>query len=96
VPALSLQPLVENAIKHGIAARLEGGALSIRLDRADGCVRAVVEDNGAGFSRGWTEGIGLGNLRQRLASLYGGAAMLTVEPGPPSSVTMTVPAAGVR
>jgi sensor histidine kinase YesM len=92
IPTLSLQPLVENAIKHGIAARLHGGAFTIEIDRTHDWVRVTVEDDGDGFSRGWTEGVGLGNLRRRLESLYGGRAMLAVEPGPPARVTMTVPA----
>ena len=96
VPALSLQPLVENAIKHGIAPRLEGGALSVRVERVGQSVRATVEDNGDGFRRGWTEGVGLGNLRQRIESLYGGAGALTVNAGPPARVTMTVPAMNVE
>jgi signal transduction histidine kinase len=50
-----------------------------------------VTDEGDGFAPGWTEGTGLGNLRQRLASLYDGGAALATFPGPGGRVRMTVP-----
>ena len=91
VPVLSLQPLVENAIKHGIASRFEGGAVTVSAVKAGDTVRLEVADDGEGFARGWTEGIGLGNLRQRLQSLYGSRASLVVEPGPGASVRLILP-----
>jgi sensor histidine kinase YesM len=92
VPAWSLQPIVENAITHGVASRLEGGAVTVdaRLEGASLVVR--VRDDGDGFVRGWKEGTGLGSLRERLASLYGDRASLTVQNTPGGEVTMTVPA----
>jgi two-component system sensor histidine kinase AlgZ len=90
VPVLSLQPLVENAIVHGIAARIDGGAVSIVAEEAFDGVRVAVENTGDGPSV-WKEGIGLGNLRGRLASLYGKRASLTIDAGPPAIVAMVVP-----
>jgi LytS/YehU family sensor histidine kinase len=93
VPVLSLQPLVENAIKHGIATRIDGGAVTVRVEHAGDTLRVAVTDDGEGFARGWAEGTGLGNLRQRLHSLYGSRANLAIEPGPGGSVTMILPRA---
>ena len=75
VPNLILQPLVENAIRHGIAPRAEPGLIEIRAGRQNGMVELMVRDNGAGLSAGsedWlTKGIGLSNTRSRLEQLYG-------------------------
>jgi signal transduction histidine kinase len=91
VPTLSLQPLVENAIKHGIASRMDGGAVTVQALRADDSIEITVTDEGDGFAAGWTDGTGLGNLRQRLASLYDGRAALATASGPGGRVTMTIP-----
>jgi two-component system sensor histidine kinase AlgZ len=93
VPVLSLQPLVENAIKHGIASRIAGGAVTVHVEQAGDSLTLTVTDDGEGFARGWAEGTGLGNVRQRLHSLYGGRASLAINPGPGASVTMTIPRA---
>ena len=91
VPTLSLQPLVENAIKHGTASRIDGGAVTVEAVRAANTIQITVTDEGDGFAAGWTEGTGLGNLRERLRSLYGGRAALEILPGPGGRVRMTVP-----
>jgi hypothetical protein len=80
IPPMTLQPLAENALKHGIGGRLEGGRIRISARRMDGVLRLEVEDDGAGFVRGAREGTGLGNLRARLATLYGDRASLQIEP----------------
>jgi sensor histidine kinase YesM len=82
VPGLLLQPVVENALRHGIAARPDGGALRIeaRLEnRENGRLRLVVADNGPGFggSEPFRPGHALENIRKRLRLLYGEAATLT-------------------
>lgn len=92
VPTLSLQPLVENAIKHGIGSRIDGGSVAVEAAREGDSIRVTVTDEGEGFPAGWTEGTGLGNLRQRLESLYGGRATLAAGAGPGGRVVMTVPA----
>jgi two-component system LytT family sensor kinase len=74
VPSLILQPLVENAIQHGIAAATRPGTLTIRAQRADGFLRLEVRDNGPGLASpapGRSQGIGLANTRARLQRLYG-------------------------
>jgi signal transduction histidine kinase len=77
IPPLVLQPLVENAVKYGIGGRVEGGAIHIAV-RAGTWLVIRVDDDGEGFPRGWREGTGLGNLRERLRTLYGADASLDV------------------
>ncbi|MFN2391712.1 MAG: sensor histidine kinase, partial [Pyrinomonadaceae bacterium] len=73
VPNLILQPLVENAIKHGIAPLATAGKITIETRRQNGFVELSVSDNGAGLSDPAKEsnGIGLKNTRERLEKLYG-------------------------
>lgn len=77
VPNLILQPLVENAIRHGIAPRAEPGLIEIRAGRQNGMVELMVRDNGPGLAAGSQErlmkGIGLSNTQARLKQLYGPA-----------------------
>lgn len=91
VPPLILQPLVENAVKHGIAQRLDGGTVRLEAARRGGdLLLAVVNDlddeaGGAGASRAAHRdghGIGLANVRRRLDAAYGHRARLAAAPGP--------------
>ena len=80
VPSLILQPIVENAVKHGIAKRLQGGAIGIRAARRNGALTVSVKNDGPEFPPDWQhKGIGLENVRERLATLYGDEAELKVE-----------------
>jgi signal transduction histidine kinase len=80
VPAMSIQPLVENAIKHGVSATEERGRVGLRARLQEGSVRIEVTDNGPGFPPGFSleesEGRGLRNILDRLQGYYGGAAAL--------------------
>jgi sensor histidine kinase YesM len=73
VPSLILQPLVENAIRHGVAPHARPGRIELTVRREPGKVILTVRDNGAGEPAGGftREGIGLGNTRERLRELYG-------------------------
>jgi two-component system LytT family sensor kinase len=76
VPSMLLQPMVENALKHGLAPRLEGGRISLRTRRQDGRLTIEVEDNGRGIPAErlpnvYVEGIGISNVHERLRLLYG-------------------------
>jgi two-component system LytT family sensor kinase len=71
VPNLILQPLVENAIHHGIGPRVGAGRLDILAWRENGHVHLQVLDNGRGLSANYTEGVGVSNTRARLRQLYG-------------------------
>jgi two-component system LytT family sensor kinase len=81
VPPLILQPLVENAVRHAVLPRVEGGEIAIRAARRDGWLTLAVEDDGPGIEPGAAAasgGVGLANTRQRLAELYGDFAELAV------------------
>ena len=78
VPSLALQPLVENAIHHGIAPRPEGGAIEIRARREDGRLHLSVADDGLGAASLPRERIGLANTRARLEQLYGAEQSLSI------------------
>lgn len=82
VPNLSLQPLVENAIKHGIEKQARPGVIRLTARRVAGALELVVADNGPGpgDGPGRSGGIGLANTRERLTQLYGAAGSLTLRP----------------
>ena len=86
VPSLILQPLVENALKHGLAPKRGDNRLVIRANRVDGALSLSVEDNGVGIAEAGNlmrfegaSGIGLRNVRERLRTLYGNRASLVLE-----------------
>ena len=94
-PPMMLQSLVENAIKHGLEPKAEGGQLTVSAEIVHGKLAVTVADTGLGFGKAATAGtgIGLSNIRERLALLYGGKASLNVTEtaGGGTSVTITVP-----
>ena len=85
VPILILQPLVENAVKHGIEAQIAPGVIGIKAERADGELRLTVSDNGRGLAcvgeGKLKEGVGLTNTRARLQELYGAESSLQLHSG---------------
>jgi len=94
VPTLALQPLIENAIHHGIASRLAGGSIAIRARRDDGTLRISVADDGvASCGEHPRERIGLANTRARLEQLYGAAQRFTFGASPAGGfvVEMVIP-----
>ena len=92
VPSLLLQPLVENAIKHGISPRVAASHLSISVRRHNETLALEVADDGIGVrgSQPLTEGVGLGNARARLASLYGTQHRLEAGPRPGGGFNVTI------
>jgi signal transduction histidine kinase len=91
-PPMVLQSLVENAIKHALEPKPEGGSITVTADIANGNLRVTVADTGLGFgaaSRPGT-GVGLNNVRERLAALYSGRARFTIEANSPSGTIATV------
>jgi LytS/YehU family sensor histidine kinase len=96
VPHMGLQPIVENAIRHGIGPRATPGVILIRAERLGDALHVTVRDDGPGFrasSAGHGMGLGLANTRARLKQLYGTAAELRTENGSAggAQVTMVVP-----
>ncbi len=82
IPPLLLQPLVENAVRHGIARRVEGGHLVVRAERVGERLSLEVRDDGPGAESPGSvpgSGVGLENTRQRLEQLYGAEHRLTLE-----------------
>ena len=94
-PPMMIQSLVENAIKHGLEPKAEGGSLKVRAEVLHGKLAITVADTGLGFGRAATAGtgVGLANIRERLSLLYGGRASVTIAANQPSGtvVTITVP-----
>jgi sensor histidine kinase YesM len=80
LPPLLVQPLVENAIRHGLEPKPEGGDLVIRCARMGDMAVVEVEDSGCGFvGTSDADSVGLANVRERLRACYGSAASLTIE-----------------
>ena len=100
VPAMLLQPLVENAVQHGVAPRARGGTIEIAARRNGEWLDITVADDGVGLTEigggSPTEGIGLSNTRARLRHMYGARHTFTIEPRPDGGVRvdLTVPFRG--
>ncbi|MEI6341526.1 MAG: histidine kinase [Verrucomicrobiota bacterium] len=92
VPTLVLQPLVENAIRHGLEPRREPGVLTLVARREGPDLILAVSDNGVGIAAGERvrEGVGLANTRARLGELYGARAALDLHETPGGGTTVTV------
>ena len=91
VPALLLQPLVENAVRHGLAPRAEGGHVRITTRRLGATLAITVLDDGLGIREGAkAAGIGIENTRQRLQQLYGEAHSFAVESPPDGGVVVSI------
>jgi two-component system, LytTR family, sensor kinase len=83
VPSMLLQPIVENAIKHGLAPRLSGGQIHIRTRQHDGRLTIEIDDNGMGMSNErltevYGGGIGISNVHERLRLLYGDQFVMNI------------------
>ena len=94
VPSFMMQPLVENAIKHGVLKRVAAGLIKISARLMEGHLELAVRDDGAGIeSSPIREGVGLSNTRARLRTLYGDDARLTIKSLPPggTQVTLLIP-----
>ncbi len=89
-PPMLLQPLVENAVKHGLEPKVEGGTLTLSARNENGMLRLSVEDDGLGFKGERSGGLGLVNVRERLAVLYDGKAKLIMEERAPSGTRATI------
>lgn len=92
-PPMLLQPLVENAVRHGIEPKLGGGKIDIRVTIENATLRIVVSDSGAGLQSESGAGTGLSNVRARLQTLFGEAGKLVLHSNDEGGVTamLTLP-----
>ncbi len=92
VPQFILQPLVENALRHGIARRADAGLLEITARREGNTLVLTVRDDGPGLGPSWPSaaGVGLANTRARLAALYGDHASLQISDAVGGGVLVTI------
>lgn len=92
-PPMLVQPLVENALKHGLEPRMEGGEIHVSVEERQGCLRLSVADTGPGLGEGAAGGTGLANVRDRLEALFNGKGRLVLEDNVPSGlkVVMEIP-----
>ncbi|MCL5671747.1 MAG: histidine kinase, partial [Acidobacteria bacterium] len=98
VPTMILQPLVENAIRHGIGPKIEGGTITLRATSRNGRIAIQVSDDGLGIPKSrlpeiYASGIGIMNVQERLKVLYGHEFSMKVEsePGKGTSVRIELP-----
>jgi sensor histidine kinase YesM len=85
-PPMLLQPLVENAIKHGLEPKVEGGEIRVEAEDENGLLRLAVVDTGMGIQGDYHSGLGLTNVRERLESLYDRRARFILEENQPCGV----------
>ena len=90
LPPMLLQPVAENAIRHGLEPKVDGGEVSVRARREAGAVVVEIADTGVGFAPTTRGGVGLANLRDRLRLLYGDRAALTIGENAPAGTRVTV------
>jgi len=83
VPPLIIQPLAENAVRHGLEPQAQGGEILVRANRAGNHLTIEIADTGSGIAEHSVPGIGIANVRARLQGLYGDRAQLVLAPNTP-------------
>lgn len=96
IPALTVQPLVENAVKHGICQLDEGGTVKISMRDCGDRFEVEIWDNGAGFDPGETKNdgkshVGIENVRTRLCKMCGAQLEITSEKGKGTTAVIRIP-----
>jgi sensor histidine kinase YesM len=89
-PPMLIQPLVENAVRHGLEPTIEGGEILIKASEEGSLIRIEVMDTGVGFTAYRDTGVGLGNVRERLKLLYGDEGRLLIEENQPQGVRAVI------
>ena len=96
IPALTLQPIVENAVRHGVTKRDEGGTVTVRAEESEAETILTVIDDGVGFDIGLAHKnehlrVGIANVRSRLGSMCAGSLLIESEPGVGATAVITIP-----
>lgn len=100
IPALTMQPLVENAVKHGVLKRKNGGTVTISTRKQESCYEIIITDDGVGFDINEPQTdhdthIGIQNVCDRLWSMCGGTLAIESEIGKGTAATIKIPKGGV-
>jgi sensor histidine kinase YesM len=94
MPPMLIQPLVENAIRHGLNPKPEGGTITLRTRREEDWIRVEIEDDGVGFDDripAGKESVGLRNVRFRLKHMMNGTLQIRSTPGTGTVATILIP-----
>jgi sensor histidine kinase YesM len=89
-PPMLLQPLVENALIHGLEPKMEGGEITIKAVEEDNLIKIEVKDTGLGFSPSNNNGVGIGNVQERLKLIYGEKGRLILEENKPHGIKAVI------
>ncbi len=90
VPPMLIQPLVENSILHGLKPKAEGGEIRVIAKRIRDGIQLEVSDSGIGLDLNKKQGVGLSNVKERLALYYGGAATMVMEANQPAGLRIII------
>jgi signal transduction histidine kinase len=90
LPPLLIQPLAENAVRHGLEPQPHGGEILVRAIREAAQLKIEISDTGAGIDQDPVAGVGLANVRARLEGLYGEGAQFTLQPNQPHGLTIRI------
>ena len=90
IPPMLVQPVVENAIRHGLEPKVEGGTIELRARRAGGRLFVEIADTGIGFADATSAGVGLANIRERLRLAHGDQARLTIRENAPNGTIVVL------
>ncbi|MDL2267460.1 histidine kinase [Desulfovibrio sp. OttesenSCG-928-G15] len=95
LPPLTLQPLVENAVRHGITKKHGGGTVTVRTEETKELWRVIVSDGGVGFDNhvplDERKHVGLANVRNRIAAMCSGSLMIDAQPGKGTTIVLEIP-----
>jgi sensor histidine kinase YesM len=86
IPPMLIQPLVENAIKHGLEPNIDGGHIFVNIETENNFIKIVVSDTGLGMDKDYGMGTGLSNISERLSLLYGTKGRLTLAENSPAGL----------
>lgn len=89
-PPMLIQPLVENALRHGLEPKIEGGEINVRVIKSEETIRVEITDTGVGMQVNAGNGVGLSSVKERLTALYGTSSKLTFEENRPSGLNAVI------